>query len=92
MPNSDETCLAKGGSGDGSFTDEGQHILHGSTQVLLNDFKSHLIREGRHIILQNAQLVHVVLTNNVWPICQDLARLDVAWPQINKKLPASVPL
>ena len=39
------------------------------------------VREGRHIVLQRAQLVHVVLAHDVWSAGQHLARLDERRPQ-----------
>ena len=45
--------------------------------------------EGRHVVLQHAQLVHVVLSHDVWPAGQHLPQLDEARPQCSERLPAA---
>ena len=76
------THLAKRCSCNGPLADERQDVLHRLPEVRLDDVKGLLVREGRHVVLEHAELVHVVLPDDVWPIGQDLPCFDVARPQL----------
>mmetsp|Transcript_26791 Transcript_26791/g.56941 ORF Transcript_26791/g.56941 Transcript_26791/m.56941 type:complete len:369 (-) Transcript_26791:53-1159(-) len=56
-------------------------------EVLLDDVEGLLVRERRHVVLQRAELLHVVGPNNVRPVRQDLPRLDERGPEVRERLP-----
>mmetsp|Transcript_5496 Transcript_5496/g.18589 ORF Transcript_5496/g.18589 Transcript_5496/m.18589 type:complete len:270 (+) Transcript_5496:228-1037(+) len=78
--------LPQGGGRDGFLRDLTEDLLQGATQRLLHDVKGRLVGERRHVVLQHAQLVHVVLADDVRAVGQHLPRLDEGWPKVREGL------
>lgn len=68
--------LAQGRGGDGAVGDGGEKGAQRTPQLGFDDGKRFGIGKGGHVVLQGAQLVHVVFAHNVGARCQDLARFD----------------
>mmetsp|Transcript_11303 Transcript_11303/g.31615 ORF Transcript_11303/g.31615 Transcript_11303/m.31615 type:complete len:380 (-) Transcript_11303:441-1580(-) len=74
--------LPQTGRRDRALGDARKHLPDIATRQLpLQNRKRLRVRERRHIVLQHAQLVHVVLAHDVRSVGQDLARLDERRPQ-----------
>mmetsp|Transcript_40763 Transcript_40763/g.68283 ORF Transcript_40763/g.68283 Transcript_40763/m.68283 type:complete len:222 (-) Transcript_40763:719-1384(-) len=70
--------LSKGSGGDGDFREGAEDGIDGLAHRLFNDAPGLLSGEGRHVVLQDHQLIHVVRPHQVWPVGQHLASLDIA--------------
>ena len=80
--------LAERCRGHGPLADEREHLLDGAAKVALDDLKRGGVWERRHVVLQHAQLVHVVLPDDVRPVGEHLAGLDVARTEHHQQLSA----
>lgn len=68
--------LPQGRRRDRALRDRLERGAQRAAELGLDDRKRLVVREGRHVVLQRAQLVHVVLPHDVGAGGQDLAGLD----------------
>lgn len=50
--------------------------------IILKESKVYLVRERWDVILKNAELIHIIFSDNIGPICQNL-QIEVSLYLVN---------
>mmetsp|Transcript_20634 Transcript_20634/g.49119 ORF Transcript_20634/g.49119 Transcript_20634/m.49119 type:complete len:318 (+) Transcript_20634:1184-2137(+) len=90
LPCVPELCfvdLPEACSGDGRLADAAEDLRQGPPEVRLHDRERLRVGEGGHVVLQDAELFHEVLADDVGAVREHLARLDEGRAEVGKRLP-----